>query len=385
MNASHDQVVTDGNNSAFTADWSDPGLAIMDPAVIHGVLYGDTVSKPYEAVALNPETGKLLWSHRFPNMMMNSPITLDGLIFFGVGNNMFSSAPVTSHPDVRGTGLSEVVALNAITGVTAWVYQTPGEDMPTFDVTANHLFVVNGSEQVLEFAPTTGKITASLTIPSYVSMASPVLEGSRLYFGGAFPYDMYAVNLQPLSIAWKTPTRSIGGLDDDPPVASQHMVYTESVYDDQGKVASQLIAFNVRTGAIVWQTRLGFGELPVGGQPFESGVPLLRKGIIYLGSAVSDAVYAVDAGTGKLLWSNALAHQRIDQAPVWVDGVLLVGTEDGMLYALDPNTGHVLREQHFHGGFMPGVPFVDGNTIFFGTQTGGLFARPITLLIGNKR
>jgi outer membrane protein assembly factor BamB len=38
------------------------------------------------------------------------------------------------------------------------------------------------------------------------------------------------------------------------------MVYSESVSDDQGKVASQLIAFNIDTGATVWQTRRGFGN-----------------------------------------------------------------------------------------------------------------------------
>jgi len=47
------------------------------------------------------------------------------------------------------------------------------------------------------------------------------------------------------------PNRSSGGLDDDPPVASRRMVYSESVYDDQGKVGSQLTAFNIHTGAIV--------------------------------------------------------------------------------------------------------------------------------------
>ncbi len=102
------------------------------------------------------------------------------------------------------------------------------------------------------------------------------------------------------------------------------------------------------------------------GQPFESAVPRLCNGVIYLRSAVTDAVYAVDGETGKVLWSNALADQRIDQAPGWVDDVLVAGTEDGTLYTLDPNTGHILREEHFHGGFMPGVPFADGNTIFFG-------------------
>jgi len=42
-------------------------------------------------------------------------------------------------------------------------------------------------------------------------------------------------------------------------------------------------------------------------QPFESALPRLCNEVVYLRRAVTDAVYAVDAGTGKLLWSNALA------------------------------------------------------------------------------
>jgi outer membrane protein assembly factor BamB len=45
----------------------------------------------------------------------------------------------------------------------------------------------------------------------------------------------------------------------------------------------------------------------VSGQPFESAVPRLCNEVVYLRSAVTDAVYAVDAGTGELLWSNTLA------------------------------------------------------------------------------
>ena len=384
MNAEHDQVVNTGANAAFTADWTVNGPAIMDPAIVDGVLYGDSIGHPFEAVAFNPQTGRLLWKHPFPNAMMNSPIDDQGTLYYGLGNHHYTKPPVVSHPDIRGTGVNEIVALNARTGVTQWVYATTGEDMPTFVLYDHSLFVANGSDQVLDLAPKSGAVKKQLPIPSYVSMSSPVRVGDRMFFGGAFPYDMYAVNLRTMKVAWRTPTRSIAGLDDTPPVANANAVYTQTVYDDQSKIASELLAFNTKTGAVVWRTRLGFGTRPsfAAGPQFESGVPLLIDGTIYVGSSISKAVYAVDAKTGHILWTNGLNHQRIAQAPVLVEGQLLVGDDAGTLFAIDPHTGKVLRSMHFPGGsFMPGVPFVDGRTIFFSTRKGMLFARPLSKVL----
>lgn len=117
MNAEHNQVVTQGINATFTADWTLKGPAIMDPAVIDGVLYGDSIGHPFESVAVNPVNGHVLWTRQFANAAMNSPIFDHGVIYYGLGNHRFAKVPVVSHPDIRGTGLNEIVALNAQTGV----------------------------------------------------------------------------------------------------------------------------------------------------------------------------------------------------------------------------------------------------------------------------
>lgn len=386
MNAEHNQVVTQGINATFTADWTLKGPAIMDPAVIDGVLYGDSIGHPFESVAVNPVNGHVLWTRQFANAAMNSPIFDHGVIYYGLGNHRFAKVPVVSHPDIRGTGLNEIVALNAQTGVVNWVYQTTGEDMPTFVLADHGLFVANGSDHVVELAPRTGHVIHALSIPSYVSMASPVLIGHRMYFGGAFPFDMYAVELTPLKVAWQTPTHAIAGLDDTPPVANRQDVYTQIVNDNQGHIASEMVAFNEQTGQLVWHTRLGVGTRPsfASGPQFESGVPLLSGNTIYVDSSISDAVYALNATTGHVEWSNSLNHQRIAQAPVLADGWLLVGDDAGTLFALNPGTGQIVHQTHFPGGgFMPGVPFGDGQTLFVSTRRGMLFARPLVDLVGS--
>ncbi len=382
LNGDHNQVIETGSNRGFTADWTLKGPAIMDPAVIDGVLYGDTSKPPYGAAAINPVNGHVLWFHPFANQMMNSPIYDHGTLFFGLGNNKFPAVPVVSHPDLRGAGLNQVVAVNANTGVTQWVYNTAGEDMPTFVLHQQGLFVANGADQVLELSPESGHVMRSLAIPSYVSMSSPTVVGHTAYFGGAFPYTMYAINLNTMTVSWATHTRAVAGLDDDPPVVGNGQVYIGAVYDDQGQSAAMLLAFNQSTGKLTWSSRIGFGVRPTSGPLFESGVPLLTPSALYAGSSISNAVYAINPKTGNVLWSNPLAGQQIAQAPVIIGQRLLVGDNSGKLFVLNATNGKLLKTIQFPGGgFMPGVPFVVGNTIFLSTRGGMMFARPISTLI----
>ena len=384
LNNFHNQVIENAANRNFTANWTLTGPTMMDPVIIHGVLYGDTSNPPYGAIAVNPVNGHVIWFHPFPNQMMNSPIYNQGTLYFGLGNNKFPDVPVVAHPDLRGTGVNQVVAINAQTGVTQWVYNTAGEDMPSFVLYHQGLYVANGADQVLDLSPATGQVIRSLAIPSYVSMSSPTVIGHTAYFGGAFPYNMYAVNLNTLKITWDTHTRSVGGLDDASPVANRQNVYTGTVYDDNGQSTAMLLAFNRANGKIRWATRLGIGVRPTQGALYETGVPLLHHGVVYAGSSVSDAVYALNAVNGSVLWWNQLNHKAIAQAPVLIDHRLLVGDGAGTLFVLNPQNGDVLYSMQFGGGFMPGVPFVDGNTMFFGSRNGTFFARPISQLIAGK-
>ena len=378
LNNAHDQVVENRANRNFTASWTLHGAAIMDPALINGVLYGGTVNPPYGVVAVNPVNGRTLWFHVFPNQIMNSPIYTRGTIFVGEGNNKYYAPPVNSHPDRRGTGVNQVVALNAETGATDWVYNTQGENMPSFVLYGNGLYVANGADQVLDLAPTTGKVVRWLPIASYVSMSSPTVAGHTAFFGGAFPYNMYAVDLSTLKQLWSTHTPAVAGLDDCSPVANRTDVFIGAVYYFHHQPAAMFVAFNQATGKIVWRRLLGYGTRPTHGALYESGVPLLVHDTIYVGSSVANAVYALNAGNGQVLWSNRLNGRPVSQAPVLAEGHLLVGDARGTLFVLNPTDGHIVNRVQFPGSFMPGVPFVDGRTLFVSTRNGELFALPIT-------
>ncbi len=91
-------------------------------------------------------------------------------------------------------------------------------------------------------------------------------------------------------------------------------------------------ALDIFTGRLIWQT----ADPTVGA--FDSGSVSVANGVIYAGSQ-SGSMYALDAATGKVLWSFASGGTVID-GPSIVDGVLYwgsgysnPGTSNNKLYA----------------------------------------------------
>ena len=107
------------------------GGAIVTPTFTDGLLLVDLTnitSMMGGVAAINVTDGQTVWTANVPNMMMTQPLTYEGLVIIGLGNNVFQSYV---NPQVRGTGRNYVAALNFSTGQTVWTFPTNGEDMPT--------------------------------------------------------------------------------------------------------------------------------------------------------------------------------------------------------------------------------------------------------------
>lgn len=358
--------------------WTYDGGAVMNPVAVRGVVYGGTVTAPYMVVALNIKNGRPLWTTEMNNQVMTMPLVVGSTVYVGTGNSLFAHVPVAGHSAVRGTGSSSLVALSTKTGRILWQDNTVGEDMPTPVFWHGDLYAVGGSDQLVEINPATGQIMRTLAIPSYVSMSSPVVSHGLLYFGGAYPYKFYSVNLTRWSVQWSTliPGAS-GAVDDCPPLLAGNNVYTEAVKTTGGRNEFYAVDLNRTTGQIVWQRALGSGPLPFsasGRASNESGIPVFHGGVLYLGNPITKTLYALNAHTGAVLWSNGLNHQGITQAPLYVDGQLLVGDGGGTLWDVNAQTGQVINKTAVGGAFMPSMPLLIGQTLIVGTRAPALDA-----------
>jgi outer membrane protein assembly factor BamB len=134
-------------------------------------------------------------------------------------------------------------------------------------------------------------------------------------------------------------------------------------------------------------------KFPTGARVVSS--PVWSNGTIYFGSDDGN-IYAVEAKSGRQLWKRATAGPA-PSTPVVSDGTLFAVSYDGKLYALDARNGNVRwkfstgGERRFEAKGIHGLqpknqtiadpfdvflssPVVAQNTVFFGSGDGNLYA-----------
>ena len=93
-----------------------------------------------------------------------------------------------------------------------------------------------------------------------------------------------------------------------------------------GTIDGAVYALNASTGTVLWSNEIG-GILP--------SSPAVANGVVYIGS-FDHNVYALNASTGAKLWSFTTGDQ-VESSPTVANGVVYIGSD--ALYALNASTG----------------------------------------------
>lgn len=118
--------------------------------------------------------------------------------------------------------------------------------------------------------------------------------------------------------------------------------------------------------------------------------PIMFNGVVYVVCEVErekgSMLHAVDAVTGEEVWRftvlGGVSPASISTTPTAHDGLVLAGTTDGTLYALDAAVGRIAW-QWDTGGAIRADPIVSKNVVYVGSEDGHLYA--LDLLTGKKR
>ena len=171
--------------------------------------------------------------------------------------------------------------------------------------------------------------------PTSWSLPGADLENSRDVGG-----PINASNVSTLGVAWTVPINAHGqfGAYATTPVVANGVLYTQDL-------ASNVEAINLSSGKVIWTHRYNSPDEGPNGVTFANGK---------LYGATNRAAFALDASTGKQLWSRTLirnAHEGINMAPGYNDGTVYVSTVPGnpntfyagngqaVLWAMDASTG----------------------------------------------
>ncbi|HEU5027157.1 MAG TPA: serine/threonine-protein kinase [Spirillospora sp.] len=122
------------------------------------------------------------------------------------------------------------------------------------------------------------------------------------------------------ALLWKTPTNLRDFSDSGLPVVSDGVLYISGNADSQGD-GGQAVAFNAKTGAVMWRREL----------PQVSSSPTVSSGTVYVGTKNGE-LHLLNAGDGASLGKVTLADDR-DPNAVVSGGVVYFGAGDGHLRA----------------------------------------------------
>jgi outer membrane protein assembly factor BamB len=140
----------------------------------------------------------------------------------------------------------------------------------------------------------------------------------------------YALNPSTGALIWHTPTgAAIGSSGTD---GTRFYIPTEIPKCAVGAPCGAFVAVNLSDGSVAWsipvtQGNFGFSEI---------AAPAISNGMVF--AAFNGSIWALDAATGKTLWSYPTPNTTVFAAPTIVNGGLLVGeyTKSSTFFCFTP-------------------------------------------------
>jgi len=325
-----------------------------------------------ELFSFDVTTGEQLWQNEAPNWIHSEMIYHNGKVYVGFGNRFFQDN------GIRGTGENGVLALDADSGDILWKFNTPGEVMPTPAYYDGAVYITTGDRHLYKLDPDTGELYNKENIGSTVSMSAPNITDDTLFVGGSGPepYTFSAYDLTNDEFKWQTEFAEVyAGLDDAPPAVFDNIVVTTALeeVEDEGQAEHFMYAMDTETGDLIWKESLGEGEKVSNNK---SGAPMIYEGNIYVGSPITKTFYAYDLKSGEKLWE--FENEVMKAPPVAQDGTVYFSNTKGFVYALDAETGEVVAEKELNGTLAPAGPIIVNDTLFVGSQDSNVYAVPLT-------
>jgi outer membrane protein assembly factor BamB len=323
-------------NGDLIWNYSTGGPVQSSPAVVDGVVYVGGYHS-HAVFALNAYTGELVWRSQtdsiYPNQISSTAVS-DGLVYVNVNN-------------VGGSG-GKLYAFNASTGNLTWYYTPmPGawlSSSPT--VYAGKVYFETSAGVVVALDAASGKTSwvyivrldgsNSSSGSSYPSPCSLSVSDSLVYVGTSIQI-LQAIDASNGAFVWSGDIS--GGVGFSTPAVANGVVYVSTTIG--GFVGSVhdggVSALNAKTGVSLWNTTVG---------SIQRSSPAVANSVVFVGSDntlnsnVKDghSIYAFDASTGATIWTYTTGGD-VYSSPAVAYGVVYVGSNDGKIYAIGTDQG----------------------------------------------
>jgi len=336
------------------------------PVIVDGIVYyaSDDEEKLY---ALRAESGDIVWEYD-----LGDPASIDAV-----------DDAVTVKDGRVYVPADSAWCLDADTGDRIWAYKWPDYNWVmngTPAVTEGTAYFTaaprSGTDscRVLALDVDTGDLDWSRKFPYYTTGCLTYADGLILLPTAYGP--LYALNSETGETVWSN-TDAENGYWDSSPVIKDEVIYIGGRDEIGGEDAGCIHAFDMSTGSLIWESKVSDYWKGVEATPAlyrgkiiagfsrdwhekgfvcaldqETGLILWKVksslhgsvgvagGVAYWAEHYGRNIYAVSAGTGKIIWKRELpgaSSKGMQSSPAITDGIMYVAATDGNLYAFGQN------------------------------------------------
>ena len=303
------------------------GLIVSSPAIANGLAYVGSTDGNLYAVDLN--SGTMRWKFETKARVVSSPAVAGGLIYFSSYDGWF-------------------YAVDALTGKLKWRFKNAGERR----FAATH---IHGALPIAETMPD----------PFDCYLSSPAVWNGAVYFGSG-DGNVYALDAATGTLKWKFQT---GDVVHASPAIGGGRVFI-------GSWDSYFYAIDAVSGKEKWRFKTGV-DPDIHNQVGIQSSAAVADDTVYFGCRDSH-LYALDAVTGRKKWSFSTKPSWVISSPAILNGRVYFATSDSdLFYALDAVSGKEVFSLKFHFPFFSS-PAIAGNMLYIGSHDGKLTAINLT-------
>jgi len=299
------------------------GLVYATPVISDGTVYiGSTDSVFY---AIEASSGKVIWEYQSGNTIQSTAALNKKLIYFESGNRLIALNYKGKLKWERDLYKGEVR-----NQLDPWDYHHSSpylHDGTIYIGTQNGIlwgFDAMSGEQVLRCQ----------TISEQIIRTTPVVSGGLVIYGD-WDGVLYANDVSTGALAWKYNTKMDGTFPWPNSILTNLVVDDKSVYF-AGK-SNRLYSLNVKTGKKNWHYSSPTDQWLIGG-------PVVQKGVVYLGSSDQKLFHAIDASNGEVIWISELDCRIWGSAAINEERIY-IGSNS--LYVIDKGSGDIQKQYEF--------------------------------------
>ena len=324
---------------------SDEAFLKIAPAFDYERLY---IAEPSgEVSALDPETGKTLWSVDLEVPISGGPGVDEGLV-------------------VVGTQEAELIVLNALDGSERWRKRVSSEVLSSPAVGSGEVVsrTIDGRITAFDAEDGTQRWVYDRSVPVLTLRgdSSPLLHDSQALIGFANG-KLVALDLNSGAPNWEALVAAPSGrteLERVVDIDAELKLVEGTVF--AAAYHGELAAVSEISGVVLWR------------REFSSHAGLDADWRQLFITDESDHVWSLDASNGATLWQQKQLHARRLSAPAMVEGNLVVGDYDGYLHWLSQYDGRMLARERVSGDAIRVQPLVRDGIVYVFDQGGNLTA-----------